>query len=199
VKRTLVTLALGVAVSSLQAQTSFPPPPPPTLSGPYIGASVGYAQAKNGCLGFLSGGGRSCDDSGLAWGLLGGYQLNRYFGAEVAYRDLGKVRAKSATSDEFSHAAVWDLTAMGIVPIEERFSAYGRFGAYLATLDASERDIADHTNSGLTYGAGLQWDFRAGYGLRAQWQRYRNVGGGDQTYGSNHYDVLGVALLYRLR
>ena len=69
-KRTLVTLALGVAVTSLEAQTSFPPPPPPTLSGPYIGASVGYAQAKNGCLGFLSGGGRACDDNDLEWGLL---------------------------------------------------------------------------------------------------------------------------------
>jgi len=198
VKRTLVTLALGVAVTSLEAQTTFPPPPPPTLSGPYFGASVGYAQAKNGCLGFLSGGGRACDDNDLEWGLLAGYQINRYFGAEAAYRDLGKVRATSASSSEFTHAAVWDLTAVGIVPIEERFSAYGKFGAYLATLDASARDIADHRNSGLTYGAGLQWDFRAGYGLRAQWQRYRNVGGGD-TFGTNHYDVLGVALLYRLR
>lgn len=71
-------------------------------------------------------------------------------------------------------------------------------GAYLATLDSSERDIANHSNTGVTYGAGLQWDFRAGWGLRAQWERYRNVGG-DQTYGTNHYDVLGVALLYRLR
>ena len=136
-KRTLVTLALGVAVTSLEAQTTFPPPPPPTLSGPYFGASVGYAQAKNGCLGFLSGGGRACDDNDLEWGLLAGYQINRYFGAEAAYRDLGKVRAASASSSEFTHAAVWDLTAVGIVPIEERFSAYGKFGAYLATLDAS--------------------------------------------------------------
>jgi OOP family OmpA-OmpF porin len=194
----LLAVAAAAGAVSAWAQAPFPPPPAPTLTGPYVGGTLGYSQAKKGCLGIL-GGGRSCDENDPSFGVFGGYQVNRYLSAEIALRDLGKVRASGATSSDHIHAAVWDFTALGLWPIEARFSAYGRLGAYRATLDTSVRGVADQTSTGLTYGGGLQWDFIGGYGLRADWQRYRKVGKDDTLYGVNYYDVLAVAAVWRFR
>jgi len=198
--RLLTFLSLALAVSTAQAQAPFPPPPAPTLIGPYVGGSLGYMTARKGCQGLLSGGGRGCDSTDFSFGAFGGYQVNRYLSAELGYRRLGKVRAFGGTgsSDNIS-AQVWDFTGMGIWPIEEHFSAYGRLGGYYATLDTSARGVASQSNSQLTYGGGLQWDFFARYGLRADWQRYRKVGKESGSYGVNYYDVLAVALVWRFR
>jgi hypothetical protein len=196
----LTFLALALAVSAAQAQAPFPPPPPPTLIGPYVGGSLGYTTARKGCQGLLSGGGRGCDSTDFSFGAFGGYQVNRYLSAELGFRSLGKVRAfgGGGSSDNIS-ATVLDFTGMGIWPIEERFSAYGRLGGYYATLDTSARGVASQSNSQLTYGGGLQWDFIGGYGVRADWQRYRRVGKENSLYGLNYYDVLAVALVWRFR
>ena len=198
--RLLTFLSLALAVSTAQAQAPFPPPPAPTLIGPYVGGSLGYMTARKGCQGLLSGGGRGCDSTDFSFGAFGGYQVNRHLSAELGYRSLGKVRAFGGTgsSDNIS-AQVWDFTGMGIWPIEEHFSAYGRLGGYYATLDTSARGVASQSNSQLTYGGGLQWDFFARYGLRADWQRYRKVGKESGSYGVNYYDVLAVALVWRFR
>jgi hypothetical protein len=198
--RLLMGFALMIALGAAQAQAPFPPPPPPTLIGPYVGGSLGYVTARKGCQGLLSGSGRGCDSTDFGFGAFGGYQVNRYLSAEAGYRNLGKVRAfgGGGFSDHIS-AQVFDFTGMGMWPIEERFSAYGRFGGYYAILDTSARGVAAQNNSQLTYGGGLQWDFFGRYGVRADWQRFRKVGKENSLYGVNYYDVLAVALVYRFR
>src|SRR2546425_8300399 len=187
--RTIVTtklltfLALALAVSLAQAQAPFPPPPAPTLIGPYLGGSVGYVTARKGCQGLLSGGGRGCDSTDFAFGGFGGYQVNRYLSAELGYRNLGKVRAFGGTSSSDSiSATVLDFTGMGIWPIEERFSAYGRLGGYYATLDTSARGVASQSNSQLTYGGGPQWDFFGRYRVGGRLPRYCKGGQGTSHY-----------------
>jgi len=56
-------------------------------TGWYLGASVGQSKARHvDCAGF-----DSCDSKAAAFGILGGYQINRNFAAELGYQDLGKV------------------------------------------------------------------------------------------------------------
>src|SRR6267143_1528389 len=49
------------------------------------GGTVGQAEFKDGCRGLAG-----CDNKDTAWRILGGYQFNRYFAAELGY-DLGEV------------------------------------------------------------------------------------------------------------
>ena len=53
-------------------------------TGWYAGASVGQSKLKDACSGI-----GSCDDKDTAWRILGGYQINRNFAAELGYHDLG--------------------------------------------------------------------------------------------------------------
>ncbi len=198
----LFALALIFAAAPALAQVSrFPPPPPPSLDGPYIGAGLGYMQAKKGCLGLLSGGDRTCDDKDMAWGGYAGYRFMRFFAAEAAYHDLGRVTATGPGSTESVHGVAMDLTGLGFVQLDDHLGAFLRFGAYRATLDTSVHDVDNHTNGNLTYGAGLQWDLAmlGGLGVRFDWQRYRKVGGDGTPYGSNNYDLLNASLFWRFR
>ena len=74
-----------ISAPALSQMTPYPPPPKPVFIGPYLGGGIGYVQAKKGCLGILSGGGRACDDNDMAWGGYAGYRLFRFAAAEVAY------------------------------------------------------------------------------------------------------------------
>ena len=173
----------------------------PTYVGPYIGAGIGYSQAKKGCLGIISGGGRTCDDNDLAWGGYAGYRFFRFAAAEVAYHDLGDTTSAGTGFNEHVHAVVMDLTGLGILQIDENLSAFLRFGAYRATLSTSIRGVDDHTNGNITYGAGVQWSLAMmrGLGVRLDWQRYKKVGGDTSLYGSNNYDVANASLYWRFR
>jgi hypothetical protein len=198
----LFAVALALVPAPLLAQmTPYPPPPMPTFAGPYIGGGVGSVRAKDGCLGILSGGGRTCDDTDLAWGGYAGYRFFRFAAAEIAYHDLGQVTAAAPGSTEHVHAAVVDLTGLGILQLNESLSAFLRFGGYRATLDTSVHGVDDHTNGNLTYGAGLQWNLAllSGLGVRVDWQRYKKVGSNTSPYGANNYDVLNASLYWRFR
>jgi opacity protein-like surface antigen len=195
----LLALALAAAAAPARAQAVFPPPPEaPALTGPYVGAGFGFTQAKPGCVGFIRFT-ASCDDTDFTWALLAGYQLNRYFGAEAEYRDLGYVTGRDFNVSRTVHASAWDAAVIGFLPFSNRFSAFGKFGAYRALLEATGAPIADQHHTGATYGAGLQWDFARQASGRLQWQRYRQVNGGDRDFGSNDYDTLSAVLIWRLR
>ena len=200
-KRTLVTLAALLLVAPLQAQVVYPPKPAPVLLGPYVGGLFGRSEAKKECIGIISGGARTCDSTDLTFGLFGGYRLHRYYGAEVAYNNLGKVTATSqgpgSASTQTVSANIWDVSGIGFLPLDENLSAFARLGIYRATLDTSERGVESQTNYGFTYAGGLQWDLNPRYGVRAMWQRYRNVGRG--VYDNNYYDILGLSFLYRFQ
>ena len=195
--RLLTLLSLTMATATATAQSPFPAPPPPSLSAAYVGATIAYAQAKSGCVGVLAGGGRSCDDKDPAFGAFAGYRFNRYLGAELGFRYLGKVRASGTGSSADIQTLVADLTVLGMVPIEDRFAAYVRLGGYYAMQKASVAGVAEENSTDLTYGGGLQWDFAGGLGLRAEWQRYKKVGKDKPAYSVSDYDVLGVAALWR--
>jgi OOP family OmpA-OmpF porin len=195
----LIAFVISTAAGLAHGQAVFPPSEPRFVSGgPYIGAAFGAAQARRGCPVALQGGGRVCDDRDPSWGVFAGYQLNRYFGAELGYRDLGYVRGTAPTSSITIHNSAWSLVAVGLFPITERFSALGQFGAYRVLAQSNQPAVADVNATGLTYALGAQLDFGGRFGVRGFWQRYRDVKGG-ANFGENDYDVLGAAVLMRLR
>ena len=60
-----------------------------------------------------------------------------------------------------------------------------------ALISGSDKD----TNTDLTFGAGVKFDMTRNVALRAEWQRYKDMGGDDT--GESDMDVLSVGVLYR--
>ena len=91
-----------------------------------------------------------------------------------------------------------------MLPVADRFSLYGKLGLYraeteqklqvtLGTLTVS--DNKTEKNADLTFAFGARFDVTRNLGIRAEWQRYLNVGGGE--IGEDDVDVLSVGVLWR--
>ena len=64
-------------------------------AGFYLGAPVGQSKAGDSCSGMPSG--VSCDDKATTWKLIGGYQFNRYIGAELQGAAALRIRRRFAS------------------------------------------------------------------------------------------------------
>jgi OOP family OmpA-OmpF porin len=175
-------------------------------SGWYIGASIGQANAEVDCTGTTA-----CDDKDSSWKIFGGYQINRNFAIELGYSDLGAVTASTPPFVLFPlvvpaanlkiETTVWEVVAVGSLPVADRFSIFGKAGFYRADTDTrvdfgalgstSESD----SNTDLTFGIGVRYDFTRNFGVRAEWQLYSGVEAGFDEDGD--VDVMSVGLLWR--
>src|SRR2546421_2630687 len=151
----------------------------------YVGATVGQAKFKDACNDVP--GGLRCDDKDTAWRVLGGYQLNRNFAAEVGYHNFGEVKVGS----ESAKATAWELNGIGLFPVANQFGVYGKLGLHHSEV----KDGGSTSGNGWTYGAGLQYDIMPALGLRGEWQRYQKVAGESDS----KIDVLSIGALWRFR
>lgn len=185
-KSHLAMLAAAAALFSLPAAAQKAPE-----TGFYAGGGLGKSSFKDGCR--LGG---SCDDGDTAIKIFGGYQINKYFAGEFGFVDLGRAKSSAGgATDEFK-AHAWELSAIGGVPVMERLSVFGRFGLYFADAEENSNFAGNssHSNNDLTYGFGVRYDITRNLGVRGEYQRYSNVGGGNLL--KTDVDVLGLNVLW---
>ena len=137
------------------------------------------------------------DDSDTGYGLTVGYQLNDHFAFEFAYVDVGSVdyRSTATVSDgvvqgdaelgleSSAHGPV--LSVLGILPIGERFSVFGRAGLSLLNAEGtarislegiSERASQSSQKSDPVLGVGAEFSLSKHFAIRLAWDRYFDVG-----------------------
>jgi OOP family OmpA-OmpF porin len=158
-------------------------------SGFYIGAGFGEMAIEVNDIADL---GVKFDDSGTTWKILGGYRFMKYFGAEVEYIDGGD--AEDSFREEegpyFAEADVtislsgWNASAVGILPLGEKFSVFGKLGFIMwdadfeAKLDTNVPDVADFSERGtddgtdLSWGLGAEFDFTDNFGVIVEYQSF---------------------------
>ena len=171
----------------------------------YAGIGAGQGKGKDICSDVASIGITSCDDTANGYRIFGGYQFHKNFAVELGYADFGKADASGVVlsvpvSAEWK-ATAWDVSAVGILPVADKFSVFGRVGIAMWNVDLDVNAAgfpASQSSSGAdpVYGVGAQYDFTNHFGLRGEWARYSNVGDSDTT-GQTDVDVTGVSVLYR--
>ena len=184
--------------------------------GWYAGANVGQSRAKIDdarITSTLLGAGFTAttivdDDRDTGYKLFGGYQFNRNFAVEGGYFNLGKfgftaTTVPAGTLNGDIKLQGLNLDAVGILPITDRFSAFGRAGlAYAQTRDSFTRTGAvtvanpnprsNDTNYKL--GVGLEYALTDALGLRAEAERYRI---NDAVGNKGDVDLFSVGLVFR--
>jgi len=151
----------------------------------YLGGSIGQAEAEGVCddlqtivtgIGTVS----SCDEKDSAWKLFGGYQFNRHFAIEASYFDYGSVSASGQTFGVpfriTGDATAFGLAAVGILPIANHFSLFGKLGLLRTEVDvtgsgAGGAGSESDSETGLHVGIGLMFDLGRNFSIRAEWER----------------------------
>lgn len=134
----------------------------------------------------------SVDDTDTAWKVFGGYKLNRYLAIEASYVDLGEVSITSnvttpaiGTVDTNWEALSMTAAAVGILPFAYGFELFGKAGIQYWDVDLSTTPSAANTESetgtDYFYGIGAGYNLTYNIALRAEWERYNNVGDNNTT------------------
>jgi len=174
--------------------------PTPALSqdgGWYGGIGIGQSDFIDSCSG-IGGSGIACKEKDTAWKIFGGYQFNRYFAGEFGYTDLGKTTLSVTGFGSASIGAKgFEFTGIGMIPVSQQFSVYGRLGLFHWDVDFKDGTglvgSASASGSDVTYGFGASFNFTRNAALRLEWQKYRDVGDTNTT-GSGDITVIGVGL-----
>jgi OOP family OmpA-OmpF porin len=143
----------------------------------------------------------SVDDTDTGFKIYGGYEFTKNFALEAGYADLGKATAEDSTfplSAAVEASAIF-LDAVGTLPLTNEFSVFGRAGIAFTKVEASVSVPGfgsasvkeDETN--LKFGLGAQYAFTKNVALRAEWERYMDLGE-DATTGESDVDMVGVSL-----
>ena len=152
-------------------------------SGLYVGGGLGRAEAREFCSAI---GGGACDQKDTTWNAFVGYQVNRNLAFELGYVDLGESFTSGLLGGlpatvHLDTTAI-ELVAVGLLPLGDSFSLYGKFGMYRYETDSLSTGAAAGTGSAndteFTLGIGAQYSFNRNIAVRAEWQRYFDVGSG---------------------
>jgi OOP family OmpA-OmpF porin len=143
-----------------------------------------------------------------------GYQVNPYFAVEGGFAWLGEFQATTQVTAPTSGALSADIRviglyvdAVGMLPLFERFAAFAKAGVLLSEVRTTRStygtvtpapglnatDSTDRPN--LSYGLGLQYDFRKNASMRFVWERYIDVG--NANTGEFNIDLYSGGLLFR--
>lgn len=149
------------------------------------------------------------DNSNIAYKLFGGYKVNKNFSLEAGYFDLGQFGFLATTTPAGTLSGDIKLKGLnfdvvGILPINEKFSAFARLGLNYAQAKDS------FTNTGLVgvpanpspsksaanykAGLGVQYNFTESFGLRAEAERYRID---DAVGNKGDINMYSLGLIYR--
>jgi len=186
-------------------------------SGWYLGGGAGLSQANiadERIRNQLSGAGLTMtsiddDDRDFGFKLFGGYKFNKNFAVEGGYFNLGEFGfTANTTGGTYTGTGKFqglNLDAIGILPITEKFSAFGRVGyIYTETKDtftgtgngisvAAANPDPDKKAGNYKYGLGVQYDFTQALGLRVEWERYRV---NDAVGNKGDIDMALIGLVY---
>ena len=175
-------------------------------SGFYIGGGGGqsrYLDLSDICNNQIPGGvTTTCDNKGLAWKAFGGYQFIRYFGVEVGYYDFGKGNIKTPGGGQVDYKARGPyLGAVVTVPVFEHISLLARAGAIRWSTKLNPDGTAGFTgvsDNGInaSFGLGVEYMFNTAFGVRAEWERFANIGD-NATTGQTNIDLYSVSGLLR--
>lgn len=178
-------------------------------SGFYIGGSFGQSRISDfsgsdvdtelRSIGITSTTGT--DDKDTGWKAFAGYRIMKYLAVEGAYTNFGEASATvTATAPIAGTANVklenesWSLSAVGILPLGDKFSLFARLGFNVWNVDASASGTGSggtaysgsDDGSGGLYGLGAAYSLTPNLNLRAEWERY--------DFDGNNLDFVSVGL-----
>ena len=206
--RLVALTALGAACCA-PAMADFAP-------GWYIGGNVGRSRTdfdNANISNTLAGQGfraNSTSDSNHDTGykIFGGYQINRNFAVEGGYFDLGRFNYGFTTvpSGGFNgdtRVRGLNLDLVGMLPLSDRFSVFGRVGANYAQSRSTFSSTGNiglgnfnsrNNNTNAKVGLGLEYAITPALSVRGELERYRIS---DPVRNKGYIDMASVGLVYR--
>ncbi|WP_407307892.1 outer membrane beta-barrel protein [Acinetobacter sp.] len=156
----------------------------------YVGASVGQSRLHG-----VPDYGVSIDDKDLAGKIFVGKQLNRNFGIEASYFDLGDFEASNGAAHGSIGGRGLGLDLVGTVPLTQRLDVLGRVGVTRTRIEQESNFFGSgHRNvTEPKAGLGLQYKLSEKLAVRGEYEYHRT----NFSDVRSHVNVASVGLVYK--
>ena len=159
------------------------------------GGGIDGAVANLGVVGAAS---ISTQDTGAGLNL--GYRFGKSFALEAGYIDLGRYNFSSFTTapavdtlQGVYKAQAWSLSGVGILPMNNKWTLFGKVGFARTSADLSANSVSGATTltrasgsgGGVLIGAGATYDLARNWFGKAELDRYQHVGDPSSTGQAN--------------
>lgn len=128
------------------------------------------------------------DTNDLGWKIFGGYRFTPYFGAELAYIDLGEesvdvdlgpLLGTLTATNSVSGASVAGTAGYPVLP---NAYVFGKLGGFIWDSNAEGSPVGlgdDDSGVNLTFGIGGTYQLVEHVKVRAEWERFQGLGDDD--------------------
>ncbi|MBJ6610000.1 MAG: outer membrane beta-barrel protein [Candidatus Thiothrix moscowensis] len=155
----------------------------------YLGGSIGQSSADGFCDAL-----QNCEDTDQSWKLFGGVRVNETFVVEGGYINFGDHKGQDAGTDVSRSTTAAMLAGVAGIPVNEEIELFGKAGIARWSqerTDASGKSDSKGTN--LMMGAGANYDLGDNMGIRAEWERFKDIG---DASSKGDVDLLSVGVTF---
>ena len=160
------------------------------------------------------------ENTDIGYQALFGYRFHRFFAAELGLAQFGDLKSTAKADMDFEDGrgfvpASVSLTfsaggpmvsALGILPLGDRFELFGRLGYLFTSSERSLTSRVDGQSGGFgsakgdsqnpVYGIGFSWHINQVYSIRGEYQQLDQLGQENRT-GAEDVSVMGLGLVVR--
>lgn len=169
-------------------------------AGWYVGGSAGQSDmdiSENAISAAVGGTTTALDETDTAWKVFGGYAFSEFLSVEGGYVDLGEVTFDNTGGNGTSENYGINLVGVGTWPINDQFAVFGKAGVFRWENKYTEAGVETISNgSDATYGLGVRWSFTDTIHVRAEWERFENVGSGLGGVDGRDTDLATVGVVW---
>lgn len=137
----------------------------------YLGAGMGKVSTGSFCEAL-----ENCDEGDKSWKVFAGVRLNENIVLEGSYVDFGEQSGLAGTDEISQKVTAFTTTAVAGFPLNEQIDIFGKAG--MARWSAETAGIAGNTDSNGTdvmVGMGTNYKLSESMGVRAEWERYKDI------------------------
>lgn len=151
----------------------------------------------------------SLDKTDTAYKLQVGYQLSRNFALEGGYVDLGKTSYSASFTGGTANADVkahgWNIAAVGIIPLSDVVSVFGKVGAIDATVKfnvsasgpgGTAGASGDSTDWSGVWGIGASYAINKQLAVRVEYEQFNDLGNEEKT-GKGDVNLASAGIVFK--
>ncbi|MEN9500763.1 MAG: hypothetical protein RI964_48 [Pseudomonadota bacterium] len=159
----------------------------------YLGASIGQSSSDDFCQDL-----QDCASHDKNWKLFAGMRMNDNLVLEGSYVNLGTLQGQDTAGNTISQdTTAFTIAGVAGIPINDQIEVFGKAGA--ARWNAKHHNTAGNssknTGTDALIGAGANYDLGDNMGVRAEWERFKDVGK-NATATAGDVDLLSVGVTF---
>lgn len=138
----------------------------------YLGASIGSTTTDGFCSDLSA-----CENSDKSWKVFAGVRMNENIVVEGGYVDFGTQSGTDASGNVSQQATAFTAAGVAGIPVSEQIEVFGKAGMARWTVEKTDSTgAAENTGTDVLVGVGANYNLGDNMGVRAEWERFKDVG-----------------------